>query len=141
MKWHVYVALCVFALSIVPAVPAQASTSPTAEALVRKLVKAKACTNLQIVNATETAVQCTDAKDYVGPQDIVIHAYKNRGASLRSLDQQRVEDCQTFGIDTIRYIVGPTWWSEPYDAGTAGALTGPRIIKTLKGKLKTYGCK
>lgn len=120
-----------------------ASDTPTADQLVRKLVKAGVCHDRVAVNATGTKVQCTDSSA-TPPLDIVVTAFPKRAAMLRDLEKDRVSYCSgkipgavlTIPPRTsVDYLIGANWWTPPFTGARQRA-----VMRALGGKLKTFAC-
>lgn len=120
--------------------PAGASDAPTAKDLVRKLMKAGFCADLELVDAQEREVVCTPRGTTI---PIRVTAMSSPAAARRALDAERrdacslVEDLGTPMADfTLAFPVGGTW----FVAADSRSVPLNKVAKLLGGKVKTYRC-
>lgn len=115
-------------------------TPPTAIELAKKLVKSGICANPRKVDAQGSQVECDETGPYSYQGKIDVFAFATKKAMLRSLDQERIANCRSFGSSASTYYhpqyrVGPTWWTHTYRE-----LTSPMIERSIGGKVQQFGC-
>jgi hypothetical protein len=134
----VAVIVAIAAFSASPAVAK--AKAPTANELVKKLVKAQVCDTPAKLDASGTAMACT-ARTYKITNQIEIHAYKDKTALNKAVDAQIATLCRANGNLTAygyqpQVRIGIYWWTMPYrDLESSG------IEEAIGGKLTKFACK